>query len=299
MARADHACDAIAVAGRLTMALLDTLTILLLFLLGRKIYSPAAGLIAAGFYAFTAQAIQLSHFFAMDPASTTFTVLAVLGGVKMIQDRTTTAAVLTGVAAGLAISSKFSALPVLAVPVVAAIIVFWDVAQQRAISGVVDNASRDEVRALAGVPIAFVLAAVTFAVTSPYAVTDWMSFINATLIEQGRMVRGLPTSRSHANIEIRRPISTSSINSCAGASAWRLAAWRLPACWSRASNLLRTLYAMTVTVFSRLFRTAMESRVRRTSGRVDRLGLGRSLFRPDRCLLWPNSIATCCRSYPL
>ncbi len=38
------------------------------------------------FYAFSAQAIQLSHFFAMDPASTTFTVLAVYGAVRMMQE---------------------------------------------------------------------------------------------------------------------------------------------------------------------------------------------------------------------
>ncbi len=37
------------------------------------------GLLASAFYAYAAQAVQLSHFFAMDPASTTFTVMTVLG----------------------------------------------------------------------------------------------------------------------------------------------------------------------------------------------------------------------------
>jgi hypothetical protein len=67
MARAHEACDAIAVAGRFTIALLDTLTIFLLYLLGARLYGRGGGLIAAAFYAFAAQAIQLSHFFAMDP----------------------------------------------------------------------------------------------------------------------------------------------------------------------------------------------------------------------------------------
>ncbi|MCB0060615.1 MAG: glycosyltransferase family 39 protein, partial [Caldilineaceae bacterium] len=125
MARADGACDALAVAGRLTIALHDTVTIVLLFLLGFRIFGTGAGLIAAAFYAFTAQAIQLSHFFAMDPASTTYTVLAVLGGVMMFQERSLRAALITAIGAGLAISSKFSALPVLAVPVTAAILVVW------------------------------------------------------------------------------------------------------------------------------------------------------------------------------
>ncbi|MCB0081910.1 MAG: glycosyltransferase family 39 protein, partial [Caldilineaceae bacterium] len=119
MQRADSACDALAVAGRLTIALHDIMTIVLLFLLGLSIYGQGAGLLAAAFYAFTAQAIQLSHFFAMDPASTTYTVLAVLGGVMMVQERSLRAAVITGIAAGLAIASKFSALPILAVPITA------------------------------------------------------------------------------------------------------------------------------------------------------------------------------------
>ena len=123
-----------AVAGRLTIALLDTLTILLLFFLGAAIYNRGAGLLASALYAFTAQAIQLSHFFTMDAASTTFTVLAVLGGVWMVQRRSPRglfwAALTTGVAIGLAVASKFSALPLLAVPVTAAILVWWDEAQQ-------------------------------------------------------------------------------------------------------------------------------------------------------------------------
>ncbi|MEZ4584024.1 MAG: glycosyltransferase family 39 protein [Caldilineaceae bacterium] len=104
---ADAACDAIAVAGRFTIALFDTLTILLLFLLGRRLYGPWAGLLTATIYAFTAQAIQLSHFFAMDPASTTFTVWTVLAGVYMAQSRRWSTAVLTGVPwPGLAIASS-------------------------------------------------------------------------------------------------------------------------------------------------------------------------------------------------
>lgn len=106
MARAATGCDGIAVAGRLMMALLDTVTILLLYLLGRRMAGRGAGLLAAAFYAFAAQAIQLSHFFAMDPASTTFTVLAVLGASYMLVSRRLLHALLTGAAIGLAIASK-------------------------------------------------------------------------------------------------------------------------------------------------------------------------------------------------
>ena len=202
MQRANSACDAIAVAGRFVIALFDTLTILLLYLLGSRMFGRGGGLLAAAFYALAVQAIQLSHFFAMDPASTTFTVLAVLGGVRMIGRRSILpAALLTGVAAGLAIASKFSALPVLAVPAVAALAVVWREVQ----------ASQQTPRprdgrvpfwAIIGVGVAWLAAFVTFFVTSPYAVLDWSNFARATLVEQGMMVRGVadfPFTRQYRN----------------------------------------------------------------------------------------------------
>ncbi len=195
--RGNEACGGIAVAGRFVIALLDTLTILLVFLLGRRAFSTGAGLVAAAFYAFTAQAIQLSHFYSMDPASTTFTVMAVLGGVAMVQERSLRSAVFTGVAAGLAVASKFSALPIVAVPITASVL--WFAMAAREGSG---QSARLQARAISGLLLALVMTGVTFFVTSPYAVLDWESFAQATLVEQGQMVRGLadmPFTRQYRN----------------------------------------------------------------------------------------------------
>lgn len=201
MARAHQDCDAIAVAGRLTIALLDTLTIVLVFLLGRALFGSLAGLLAAAFYTFSAQAIQLSHFFAMDPASTTFIVLTVYGGVKMLRENTLSSALLTGVAAGLAVSSKFSSLPILAVPVAAGILAMV-CEGQRARRDARPADGRLQFRATLGILVALIVAGIAFAVTSPYAVLDWRSFVQATLVEQGRMVRGIadmPFTRQYRN----------------------------------------------------------------------------------------------------
>ncbi|MCB0095496.1 MAG: DUF2298 domain-containing protein, partial [Caldilineaceae bacterium] len=201
MQQATDACRGIAIPGRLVIALLDTLTILLIFLLGRRIMGAGGGLIAAAFYAFAAQAIQLSHFFAMDPASTTFTVLTVLGGVMMVQERSWRAAVVMGIGAGLAVSSKFSALPILAVPVVAGLLVVMMEAA-RARGGGPPAQGRDQLVAILGVLVAFVIAIVAFAVTSPYAILDRQTFLEATLVRQGAMVRGiadLPFTRQYRN----------------------------------------------------------------------------------------------------
>ncbi|MEZ4658212.1 MAG: DUF2298 domain-containing protein [Caldilineaceae bacterium] len=201
MQRATGACAGIAIPGRLVIALLDTLTIFLIFLLGRRIVGAGGGLIAATFYAFAAQAIQLSHFFAMDPASTTFTVLTVLGGVMMVQERSWRAAVIMGIGAGLAVSSKFSALPILAVPVVAGILVVMMEAAHERTTGQ-PASGRAQLVAILGVLVAFAIALVAFAVTSPYAILDRQTFLEATLVRQGAMVRGiadLPFTRQYRN----------------------------------------------------------------------------------------------------
>ncbi len=197
MERGDQPCGGVAVAGRLLIAALDMLTISFLFLLGRRALGSGAGLLAAAFYAFTAQAIQLSHFFAMDPASTTFTVLAVLGGVTMVQERTLRAAVVTGLAAGLAVASKFSALPVLAIPITA--VVLWLAMAHRDAPG---HAARSQARALVALVLAFVVMGIAFFIASPYAVLDWSRFVKATLVDQGQMVRGvadMPFTRQYRN----------------------------------------------------------------------------------------------------
>ena len=205
MERANNACQGVAVAGRLLMALLDTLTVILLFLLGRRLYGTAGGLLAATLYAFTAQAVQLSHFFAMDPSSTTFVVLSVYGGVLMIQDRSWRGVIWAGLGAGLAVSAKFSALPILAVPVGAALVVLWRSSRSTLDANVEGQVFPDRTgggRVLVGAPVALLLAFASFLVTSPYSVLDWESFIQATLVEQGRMVRGIadfPFTRQYRN----------------------------------------------------------------------------------------------------
>src|SRR5215217_7492649 len=56
LASGDQPCGGVAIAGRFFIALLDTGTIWLLYLLGKRSFGPGAGMLAAAFYAFTAQA---------------------------------------------------------------------------------------------------------------------------------------------------------------------------------------------------------------------------------------------------
>ncbi len=62
--------------------------------------------------------------------------------------------------------------------------------------------ARAQSLALLGAPIALFLAFALFALTSPYSILDWKNFSQATLVEQGQMVRGVadfPFTRQYRN----------------------------------------------------------------------------------------------------
>ncbi|MBC7249384.1 MAG: glycosyltransferase family 39 protein [Anaerolineae bacterium] len=172
-----------AFVGRVLVALSDTATVYLVYLIARRLYGRGAALLAAALSAFTVLQIQLAHFFAVDPISTTFTLLALYGAMLMVERRTRGAAVLTGVGMGLAVASKFSALPILAAPVMAA----WLISRGSA------DEERAAVQALAWrhCLLACLVAFVVFAVTSPFVILDWPNFVQAVIREQGAMVRGI------------------------------------------------------------------------------------------------------------
>ncbi len=166
--------------GRVLMALADTLTLFYLFLLGKRMWNEKVGLLAAALGAFTVTQIQLAHFFAVDPISTTFTVAAVYHAIRMVDTGGWKQTVLTGVMAALAIASKFSAAPILAAPGVAGLIIAW---QQQ----------RGERKGTPGILLAAAaigVAVVVFAITSPFVFLDFENFNQAVIKEQGAMVRG-------------------------------------------------------------------------------------------------------------
>lgn len=101
--------------GRLLTGLVDVGTIVLLFLLGRRLFGTAVGLLAAALLAVTVMHIQLAHFFATDPYMTFFIVGALYCMVTAVMSDETQAArrtrylLFAAVWVGLAIGSKFSA----------------------------------------------------------------------------------------------------------------------------------------------------------------------------------------------
>jgi len=73
--------DAITILGRYVSALFDLFTVLLVFLIGKRLHSNRVGLIAACFYALAVLPIQLSHFMTVDTLTNTFGMVTVYIGV--------------------------------------------------------------------------------------------------------------------------------------------------------------------------------------------------------------------------
>jgi YYY domain-containing protein len=197
--------------GRFLAGLSDLFTIYLLFLIGRRLYGAWGGLLAAAFSTFTVLQIQLAHFFAVDPISTTFTLLALYGSILLHDRQSTGAATITGIGIALAVASKFSALPVVFLPIVAGYLVIrknnrtQKESTQLSIINYqlpITNYRSPVSRIIALIVLSLSLAFVIFALTSPFVLLDFENFKRAVLDEQGNMVSGVadfPFTRQYRN----------------------------------------------------------------------------------------------------
>lgn len=153
------------IVGRALTALFDLGTVLFTFLLGRRLYNPAVGLLAAALLAVAVLHIQLSHFFTSDPYLTFFVVAAIYFMVAAHEPRDPERTsypnrqqiylALAAVMVGLAIGSKFTAV-LLGLPLLWTV---WGISSA-------GNGWRWMAAAIA-------IAGLTFAVTNPFALLDW------------------------------------------------------------------------------------------------------------------------------
>lgn len=192
--------------GRLLTAITDMATVLMIYLLGRRLFAPAAGLLAASFLAVNVMHIQLSHFFTVDPFMTFFVVTAVYCmacALTTSGKRTGNWLLWASIATGLAVGSKFSAVMLIFPLTLTAV---WSQKQHWK----------------QWLTISIFVVAVTFALTNPFAILDltcevrtpvthlgpltipsinWGSCYLGNIGTQGAMVRGeldLPFTRQYA-----------------------------------------------------------------------------------------------------
>jgi 4-amino-4-deoxy-L-arabinose transferase-like glycosyltransferase len=172
----------LAAVGRALTALFDVGTVLLVYLLGRRLYSPAVGLLAAALLAVTVLHIQQAHFFTSDPYLTFFVaaslyamVMAARGGEGAETQGSERAGergravgwlVVAAAAVGLAVGSKFTAV-LLVLPLV------WTALNLGTQPASGPTGLRDRVRSgWVWVGPTLLIAVAVFALTNPFALLD-------------------------------------------------------------------------------------------------------------------------------
>lgn len=182
--------------GRFLSGVFDTASILLCFLLGRRIYGAAAGALAAAAYAVTALAVQQAHFYVVDPVLTFLVLATLLFCVRAFQGGRNGDALLTGLCFGAALATKVSAAPLGLAVLLAQLLPVWEA------RGELDGTQRRRLLAgrIDGLVLAILGTGAAFLIGEPYALLDWTQFRH-DLTEQSAMVRGIadfPYTRQYA-----------------------------------------------------------------------------------------------------
>ena len=162
-------------AGRVISALLGALTAVVLAMLGTRLYGQAVGLLAGFLMAMAVTHVQNSHFATSDVPLTLLVLCTLYFLVRILDTGRIRHYWLAGLFAGLAIATKFSALPI-ALPIGLTLLYRWWVVEKRA------------PRVIGRGAMLGLLVAVGFFLGQPYAVLDFPAFRN-DILEQSRMVR--------------------------------------------------------------------------------------------------------------
>jgi len=166
--------DGINLNGRRMSAFIGTLTVLLTMLLGGRLYDRRTGILAGFLLAACVLHIQNSRFLTVDVTLTFFVTLALLQLVKLVRDGRRATFIWAGVCIGLAVATKFSAMPLLAPLGIAALYRWW---------------AEGRLLPVAGWTFAAILAGVAaFALAEPYIIINF-DRVYRDIFEQSQMVR--------------------------------------------------------------------------------------------------------------
>jgi 4-amino-4-deoxy-L-arabinose transferase-like glycosyltransferase/DNA-binding beta-propeller fold protein YncE len=166
--------DEVILVGRAVSAFWGAGTVVLLALLGWRLYDRATGLFAGFLLAASVSHVQNSHFAVSDVPLTALVLATLFFLVRAVEQGGIRRFALAGACLGLAVATKFSAVPLL-LPALVALLFFWR-----------SGASWRRV-GLAALALSLAGAAAFFA-GQPYAVLDFKAWSHDVL-EQSQMVR--------------------------------------------------------------------------------------------------------------
>jgi YYY domain-containing protein len=184
--------------GRAMSAVMDLLSVVLVFFIGTRLYNRRVGILGAAFSAFAVLQIQQSHFFTVDTFTTFFTLLAVYFAVEVISTKKERLDLISflmfGVALGMAVASKINAAPV-AITLPLAALVYWQ--------GLDDEKKDQQVpRIFFFLVLAALTSLVTFRICQPYAFKG-PGFFNVGLNET--WVSGMRSLRAQTSGDVDYP----------------------------------------------------------------------------------------------
>ena len=160
--------------GRVLSASFDTLAVLATYLLCQRVFDRRVAFLSTLFVTFTALHIQLAHFYTVDTLLTLLVLLAVAKAVDVVEYGRRRDGVWMGLCLGAALATKVSALPLLAVALLA-----WTMPRWGNFSGAQSTRQRLAValrEAMPGVRLTTTAALLCFVVLQPYALIDAYRF---------------------------------------------------------------------------------------------------------------------------
>lgn len=171
-------------AGRTLSALADVGSVLMVFLLGRRLYGRNVGLLAAGLTALAVIHVQHSHFYRPETFTVLLTLASIWATLRMVERRRLRDSVVLGVIVGLALAPKVNVLPILAPLALGYAYRILDGAD-----GLWDEITPEMIAKVAGhAAVGALVAVAVFFVTTPYAFIDIGAFVGDVML-QTRMAR--------------------------------------------------------------------------------------------------------------
>ena len=171
-------------AGRTLSALADVGSVVMVFVLGRRMYSQKVGLLAAGLTALAVIHVQHSHFYRPETFTVLLTLATIWATLRMVEKRRLRDSVLLGVILGLALAPKVNVLPLLAPLALGYGYRILDEAE-----GMWDEITPEMLWKVAGhAAMAAAVALSVFFLTTPYAFIDIGAFVSDVML-QTRMAR--------------------------------------------------------------------------------------------------------------
>lgn len=153
--------DEIHLVGRAVSSTFDLISIVLVYLIGARLYRRRVGLLAAALSAVSVLLIQHAHFFVVDPIANTFILAGFYFAVRIKDEGRLQDYLLFGAALGMAVASKINAAPLAGVAALAGL--------TRWLQAPLTQRNQVAFKVLANLSAAAFLSLVVFRIFQPYA----------------------------------------------------------------------------------------------------------------------------------